>query len=410
MTKMNTRYLVVADDFTGSNDTGVQLRRRGYPTEVIFAGNVPGEDKSVVIDTESRTVKPDQAYAMVCNALKGIGLSGFRYVIKKVDSTIRGNIPQEIRAVDEAFRPELIVFAPALPGLGRTTVNGVQRLNGLGICQTELSKDPRNPVEEDHLVKLLAQEYQEPVILKELEDIRSGSLSFENNRVFVCDAETDADLKTIIKAAQETEKTVLYIGTAGIADSLMEMESPSLPALGVVTSISTVTNRQMHYCEEKGYTMVKVPIHEILTGESQMSQYRDASIAALRRGEDTILLTSTSYNREEMEMSQKAGEEKGMSLTDTGEYVRSIIGRTAREILEAVPVSGVFLTGGDTALGVMENIGAAGTEILSEILTGIPMVRAKGGMFDGLKLVTKAGAFGGDDAAAFAMRKIKEKM
>uniref|UniRef100_UPI002FDD5393 nucleotide-binding domain containing protein n=1 Tax=Muricomes intestini TaxID=1796634 RepID=UPI002FDD5393 len=58
----------------------------------------------------------------------------------------------------------------------------------------------------------------------------------------------------------------------------------------------------------------------------------------------------------------------------------------------------------------MENIGAAGTEILSEILTGIPMVRVKGGIFEGLKLVTKAGAFGGDDAAAFAMRKIKEKI
>ncbi|CUX22047.1 four-carbon acid sugar kinase family protein [Clostridium sp. C105KSO13] len=407
---MNTRYLIVADDFTGSNDTGVQLRRRGYPTEVIFAGNVPSEDKSVVIDTESRTVSSDQAYDMVCNALKGMEFSGFRYVIKKVDSTIRGNIPQEIRAMDEALKPDLIVFAPALPGLGRTTINGVQRLNGVEICQTELSKDPRNPVEEDHLVKLLAKEYQEPVILKELAEIRSGGLSFENNRVFVCDAETDADLKNIIKAAQETEKTVLYIGTAGIADNLMEMESPSLPALGVVASISTVTNRQMHYCEEKGYTMVKVPVHEILTEESRMSQYRDMAIAALKRGEDTILLTSTSYNREEMEMSQKAGEEKGMSLTDTGEYVRSMIGRTAKEILEAVPVSGVFLTGGDTALGVMESIEAAGTEILSEILTGIPMVRAKGGMFDGLKLVTKAGAFGGDDAAAFAMRKIKEKM
>ena len=69
-----------------------------------------------------------------------------------------------------------------------------------------------------------------------------------------------------------------------------------------------------------------------------------------------------------------------------------------------------MLTGGDTALGVMENIEAAGTEILAEILTGSPLVRVKGGRFDGLKLVTKAGAFGSDDAAAFALRKIKEKI
>lgn len=407
---MDTRYLVIADDFTGSNDTGVQLRRRGYPTEVIFAGNALSEDKSVVIDTESRTASPKQAYDKVCKALKEVDFTGFRYVIKKVDSTVRGNISREIRAVDEALKPGLLIFAPALPGLGRTTVNGIQRLNGVEICQTELSKDPRNPVEEDHLVKLLSQEYQDSVILKELTEVRGGSLSFDDGRIFVCDAETDGDLKAVIRAAQKTGRRVLYIGTAGLADNLMETESPSLPALAVVASVSTVTNRQMHYCEEKGYTMIKIPVHEILTGEARMSQYRDEAAAALRRGEDTILLTNTSYARDEMGLSQKAGSEKGMNLTETGNFVSSIIGRAAKEILETVPVSGLFLTGGDTALGVMEQIEAAGTEILSEILTGIPMVRVKGGIFDGLKLITKAGAFGGDDAVAFAMRKIKEKI
>ena len=34
---MKNKYLIIADDFTGSNDTGVQLRRRGYPTKVFFA-------------------------------------------------------------------------------------------------------------------------------------------------------------------------------------------------------------------------------------------------------------------------------------------------------------------------------------------------------------------------------------
>ena len=49
------------------------------------------------------------------------------------------------------------------------------------------------------------------------------------------------------------------------------------------------------------------------------------------------------------------------------------------EILEQVKVSGVFLTGGDTALGMLMNIEADGSEILSEIRVGIPLVRVKGG-------------------------------
>ena len=78
------------------------------------------------------------------------------------------------------------------------------------------------------------------------------------------------------------------------------------------------------------------------------------------------------------------------------------------EILEQVKVSGVFLTGGDTALGTLMNIEADGSQILSEIRVGIPLVQVKGGKYEGMKLVTKAGAFGADDAAAFALRKIKE--
>ena len=45
------------------------------------------------------------------------------------------------------------------------------------------------------------------------------------------------------------------------------------------------------------------------------------------------------------------------------------------EILEQVKVSGVFLTGGDTALGMLMNIEADGSQILSEIRVGIPLVR-----------------------------------
>ena len=100
---MEERNLIIADDFTGSNDTVVQLRRRGFPTEVLFCGKPMGADRSIVIDTESRTVHPDHAYEIVSHALEDVDFDSFRYVIKKVDSTMRGNIAAEIKAVDEHF-------------------------------------------------------------------------------------------------------------------------------------------------------------------------------------------------------------------------------------------------------------------------------------------------------------------
>ena len=277
---MDNRYLIIADDYTGANDTGVQLRRRGFPTEVLFSGKPVCQDKSVVIDTESRTVHPDHAYEIVSHALEQVDFSQFRHIIKKIDSTMRGNIAMEIRAVDEAFHPELIVFAPALPALGRTTVDGVQRLHGVEICKTELSRDPKNPVVEDNLVSLLGRIYEERIQLKRLPEIRSSSFSLTDSRIFVCDAETDEDLSRIVQATRRSQKTALYIGTAGIADSLMELEQPSLPSLGVAASISTVTNRQMHFCEQQGITLIKLPVDKILQGSDTAEHYVQKAVEA----------------------------------------------------------------------------------------------------------------------------------
>lgn len=289
-------------------------------------------------------------------------------------------------------------------------MDGVQRLHGVEICKTELSRDPKNPVVEDNLVSLLGRIYEERIQLKRLPEIRSSSFSLTDSRIFVCDAETDEDLSRIVQAAKRSQKTALYIGTAGIADSLMELEQPSLPSLGVAASISTVTNRQMHFCEQQGITLIKLPVDKILQGSDTAEHYVQKAVEALNRGEDTIFLTDTAYDREFLELSYQAGDTLGLTPLEIGDRVRSIIGHGATEILRQAKVSGVFLTGGDTALGLLMNIGADGSEILSEIMVGIPLIQVKGGEFDGLKLVTKAGAFGADDAIAFAMRKLKEHL
>lgn len=60
-------------------------------------------------------------------------------------------------------------------------------------------------------------------------------------------------------------------------------------------------------------------------------------------------------------------------------------------------------------MGVLDAMGADGSEILSEIAIGIPMMRIIGGGLDGIKVVTKAGAFGNEDAIQFAFRRLKEQ-
>jgi len=55
-------YLIVADDFTGSNDTGVQICRRGIPVNVVFSGTEVTGSSSCVLDTESRSLSEKEAF------------------------------------------------------------------------------------------------------------------------------------------------------------------------------------------------------------------------------------------------------------------------------------------------------------------------------------------------------------
>lgn len=402
------RYLIIADDFTGANDTGVQLRRRGLPTTVVFAGKrLPAGDACVVIDTESRGLSAEEAASSIRLACGGLDFSRYKYVIKKVDSTLRGNIAAEVAALDSLYGPSLVVFAPALPALGRTTESGVHRLGGAPLLQTELAQDPKNPVTEDNVNSLLASAYSEPVRHVSLGEVRGG-IRLEGARVFSFDAVTDGDMLAIVAAAKASGRRALYVGTAAMADAIMSMEKEAAPALGVIASVSDVTRAQVREAEAAGIRAIVVPFAKILGKEIARAEFAAAAAESLKAGRDTMLVSSGTADRANLDADRLERERLKLTVADVSDYIRGEMGALAAEALAACPVSGVFVTGGDTALGLLEALDADGSEILSEVSAGIPMMRLVGGKAPGLKVITKAGAFGGPDAIAAAFRKLKE--
>lgn len=402
------RYLIVADDFTGANDTGVQLKRRGVPTSVVFSSEFIASEGSFVLDTESRALGPEEAAAAVRAGLKGVDLTAFGRVMKKVDSTLRGSVAAEIKAVDELYGSELVVFAPALPDLGRTTVGGVHLLKGIPITRTELAKDPKTPVTEDNITRLLEAVYDEPVTHISEDQVSAGEIDFSGGRVFTCDSATNADLRSVIQAAVATGKRTLWVGTAAMADHLLGVEVDVPPALAVVASVSAVSREQVNFAAGEGIPLVSVPIPELLTGEQKLETYVAQTVALLKEGKDAILASSASCNRAELDRSVAVGEKLNMTREQVSGYTQMVMGKMTRAILEQTPISGMFLTGGDTALGFFMEARSLGSSIVTEIAVGIPMMRLSGGPFAGLKVVTKAGAFGKEDAITFALRKLKE--
>lgn len=401
--------LIIADDFTGSNDTGMQLQRRGFSVNVFFKKpSVLPEDMSVVLDTETRGLSAEAAYEKVKSDIKDIEFSNYKYVIKKTDSLLRGNIPQEVKAVDEIYKSELVIFMPALPDLGRTTVNGIHCLNGIPITQTEMAHDPVKPVLEDNIQKLLQQAYEEKVYQITCDQIEAGEIDYSKGRLYAVDAKSNVQMQLVIKKALECGRKVLFVGTAAMADNIFTLEMPGKPAMGLVASVSEVTRKQVHQAEDAQIPIVNVKIPELMEKKIEMSVYVEEAVELLKEGKDILVISSATYDRSELDRTVETAAGMEMAREEASDWTQEAMGQIGTAIMEQVQVAGLFLAGGDTAMSFFRRAEAEGSEIIGEVAAGIPLMKMTGGKYAGMKVVTKSGAFGNQDAIVYSLRKLKE--
>jgi len=84
------------------------------------------------------------------------------------------------------------------------------------------------------------------------------------------------------------------------------------------------------------------------------------------------------------------------------------MGEIAGQLIESKSICGAVLTGGDIAGATCKVLKGEGIRVIGEVEAGIPYGKLFGGLFDGLPLVTKAGAFGTEQALAKALQTITE--
>jgi len=398
--------LIIADDFTGANDTGVQLKKRGINTKVVLNGAyIKNDGYSYVLDTETRPLATDEAKRKVFHELKNVNLNDYDLIYKKVDSTLRGNISSEIKALDEIYSPDIIVFAPSFPDIGRTTIGGIHLVNGKRITQTEFAKDPKKPVLVDNLADLFTDYDKKSIILHSLDELRGNNLSLYEKHINIFDIEENDDFNLLINQVLKSQRKILWIGSAGLANELFKNLYPQKSAIAVVGSLSNVSKAQMEYALKKGIDIVKIEISKLLENED-INNYVEKIRKLISASKD--LIVTTSYDDEYYINALKKGEELSMTKEEISYFTQKILSKIVISGIKDFDISGLFITGGDTAIEFIKALNARGSIIEEEVITGIPLMRLDGGVYDGMKVITKAGAFGDEKAIVYSLEKIKE--
>src|SRR3954471_11272637 len=154
---------ILADDLTTDDDGAGPFVERCLRA-VVGRRRRPLEDaKIIAVDSGSRSVPALQAAQRVSELAEQLASRNVLY--KTVDSTLRGHVTAELEAAYTASGRKMLVFAPAFPGAGRTTVSGVQLVDGMPVAETEYGRDPVHPARHSRLAELVPASIGSVVIL-----------------------------------------------------------------------------------------------------------------------------------------------------------------------------------------------------------------------------------------------------
>ena len=419
------KIAIIADDLTGAGDTGVQFARGGLKTLVLLQSNpdrTPDADV-LILDTDSRSLPAEEAYAKVRDAAEYVKNCGAEVVFKKIDSTLRGNIGAELDAVYDAFQPDFVVFAPAYPQYGRVVRQGRMHVDGKLLHETEFALDPKTPIADSSIPRLIGRQSARKVGLVSEDDLAMDDSALaakleqfrrEGVAYLAFDSAGEDDLRRIVRLFDSLPYRVAWSGCAGLAPYLTggvaegkaaALPKPEHPVLTVVGSVHIRTRQQMELAlAMPGMQGVKLLSHLAVAGEAEWEEElericREAG-ESLRGGFSVVLYSSGSP--EEIELAQKAGGVQGLTPIEVSNCISLALGLATARLLRDLPVSRLVLTGGDTAKQVSNCLNVHTFELIDEVETGVPV-----GILHGERPiygVTKAGGFGSGNVLAEAIK------
>lgn len=344
---------LLADDLTGALDSAAPFCAGGSAVTVhLGPGTATGGD-AAVLDIGTRELGAGEAATRAAQALPFLREGSPAFF--KIDSLLRGPWAVQLTALlrDGGFRH--CVLAPAFPAQGRITERGLQVLVG---------RDGSRVVVGDIAAMLAAAGLAHP----------PGAASAGDASVGIHDAADESDLHAAVAAGRAAEERTLWCGSAGLAHALaggIPPRSAALPAplLAVIGTDHPVTLTQVAVAQRALPLRASIA----LDGSGGASSAIRHALAEIGVALVTVSLPSGIASREAREC---------------------IAARLAAVLPKLAPPASLVATGGETLRAICEAVGATRLALSGELEPGIPVSTMTDGVWRGVTVASKSGAFG----------------
>ncbi|CAN7637644.1 four-carbon acid sugar kinase family protein [Pararhizobium sp. LjRoot238] len=342
---MTLQVAIIADDLTGALDTGTPFVEAGLTVAVAInvkalRAALAHNPDVVVVNTVSRALSADAAAARIEAVAAAIGSETPRILFKKIDSRLKGNVAAESTALASATGRNTIIVAPAIPDQQRFTVNGA--VTGRGV-ETPLPIRPIFP---------------------------SSSFSVE-----VCNASSDGELDDLARCTDWTTKVA--VGARGLGGAFARSLAKSAPAPSI---FSPSAKTLFAFGSRDPITTAQI---EHLCNMRQIALIADAPAGNLPPGAITALPAVARCSGEQTVLPERVA-------TRFAEGICKTVERTQPEMM--------MMGGGDTALAILEELGASVLIPNGEIEAGIPWFEIESADGRVFRCAVKSGGFGNVDS------------
>ncbi len=364
------RDYFLADDLSGALDAAAAFHHAGRRVRIELTADdwaPPVEGEVVGVTTETRNAGPEAAARVVTQALARGRAAGARLVYKKIDSTLRGAIAAEVEALARALPGVRLLFCPANPAVGRTVRDGVLRVHGVPVHETEFARDPVCPVRESDLRRVLA-------------GVRGAGL-------IVADAADDADLAAAAERLLAGGERWVAIGSGALAKPVARLtagagegrEPPAVPPLpgGPVLMLCGSAHPVNRAQAARLAAARGVRTHVLGVGGARVDAAVAAVAASLRVADGAGLIVEEAWHD---------------SAT-----VLEAVAAAASALVAGAGVARLFVTGGETAFAVCRALGVRRLSYAAELEPGLGLAGAVA-RTGPLWLANKPGGFGTADS------------
>lgn len=358
----------LADDLSGALDAAAAFHRVGRRVRIVLSAldwTAEADDEVVGVTTETRNVSPDRAASIVAGALRHARRQGGRLVYKKIDSTLRGPVAAELRALAEALPGARILFAPANPGVGRTVLDGVLLVRGVPVAETEFGRDPVCPVRESRIARLVG-----------------GGLG---ERIWIPDTSTAADLTAAVGRLVADGGEWAAVGSGALARPVAESLARGGPATARAAEDLRATE-----AAARGVLLLGGSAHPANRRQAaELARTLGAVIRELRVEDVDGAVRAAVGDLAQRKAALVMVEER---RRDSAAILRAAAGAGARVLADS-GARDIFATGGETAFALCLELGISSLVFAAEIEPGLSVSvgEARG---ESVRLAVKPGGFG----------------